>query len=167
MNFSGIIFHTVIIVALTVIQSVVFAHGIIAGVTPDVALLVFVFSANQHGSQKAQTAGFITGIVQDVLSITPLGFHAFSRTLIGYIFGAFKGKIFVDPLLIPILIAVVATAIKAVLGYVILAIFSPAQAAAVFSVDIAIELGLNAIVAPFLYGLLKMMKFIRYSREEL
>jgi len=167
MSISGFLFHTATISALAVIQSVVFTNGIIGGVTPDFALLVLVFSANQHGSLKGQTAGFITGIIQDVLSITPLGFHAFSRTVIGYLFGAFKGKIFIDPLLIPILLGVVATLAKAVLGFALLAIFSPSQADVVFTVKLAIEIGLNALAAPFLYGLLKMIKFVKYSREEL
>lgn len=166
MNFSGFFFHTAVIGTMAVIQSVFLANGIVGGVTPDFALLVLTFSANQQGSLKGQTAGFVTGFVQDVLSITPLGFHAFSRTVIGYLFGAFKGKIFIDPLLIPILLAIVATVIKAVLGFGLLAIFSPGQADVVFSVKLAIELGLNSVAAPFLYGFLRMIKFVKYSRKE-
>ena len=167
MNFTGVIFHTVLIGAVTVFQSIVLKNGIIAGVTPDFALLILVLSANQHGSLKGQGSGFAAGLLQDFLSITPLGFHALSRTVIGYLFGAFKGKIFIDPLLIPILFAVIATAVKALLGYVTLAVFSPNHAETVFSLSLVIEIGLNAIIAPFLFGLLKLLKLVRFSREEL
>jgi rod shape-determining protein MreD len=167
MKISGVMIHTILIGSLAALQSVVFRHGIVAGVTPDFALIVLIFTANQFGSLKSQTAGFASGLIQDFLSITPLGFHAFSRALLGYLYGLFRGKLFIDPILVPVLLAAFGTLLKAVFGYVLLAAFSPAHASVVFSMQLAIEIGLNALVAPFLYGLLKVVGIVKMSREEL
>lgn len=167
MRFSGAVAHTILIAAFATTQSVFFRHGLIAGVTPDIALLILIFSANQHGSFKTQSAGFISGLIHDFLSITPLGFHAFTRTLLAYLYGLFKGKFFIDPFLMPVLLAALGTFLKAAFGYFILAVFSPAHAAVVFNARLGIEIGLNALTAPFLYGLLKLFGVIRMAREEL
>jgi len=167
LKLSGALPHTLLIAALATVQSVLFRHGLIGGVTPDFALIVLIFTASQHGSFRAETAGFISGLIQDFLSLTPLGFHAFTRTLIGYLTGLFKGKLFIDPLLMPVLLAAIVTLLKAVFGYILLAVFSPIQAAAVFTSRLAIEIGLNALVSPFLYGLLKLVGIIKMTREEL
>ncbi len=165
MKISGALFHTILITALAVLQSVVFRHGLVAGVTPDFALIVLIFSANQHGSYKAQSSGFVAGIIQDVLSVTPLGFHALTRTLIGFLFGITKGKIFVDPVLVPMLLALFGTFLKAVLSFLILSVFAGEYASVVFTRELGIEAGLNALAAPFLYALLKVAGIIKQTRE--
>lgn len=167
MKLNGPGVHTLLIAGLATVQSVFFKHGMIAGTTPDFALILLVFTANQHGSFRAETAGFASGLIQDFLSITPLGFHACTRTIIGFLYGVFKGKLFIDPILMPVILAAIATFLKALMGYLLLAIFSPEHAAAVFTVRLGIEIGLNAAIAPFLFGLLKLLGIIRMTREEL
>ncbi len=167
MKLSGPVIHTVLIASLATVQSVLFRHGLLGGVTPDFALIVLIFTANQHGSLRSQTAGFVSGLIQDFLSITPLGFHAFTRTLLGFLFGVFKGKLFIDPILMPVLLAATGTFLKALFGYFLLVLFAPAHAAVVFSVQLGIEIGLNALVAPFLFGFLKLAGIVKTTREEL
>lgn len=166
MKIAGALFHTIIITLLAVLQSVVFRHGLIAGVTPDFALVMLLFSSIQHGSFKAQTAGFISGLVQDVLSITPLGFHALSRTLIGFLYGIFKGKLFMDPILVPMLLATFGTFLKAVLSFLTFSAFAHEYAAVVFTRSLGVELGLNALIAPFLFAVFKLAGVFKATREE-
>ncbi len=167
MKISSSLFHTIIVTAFAALQSVLFRHGLVAGVTPDFALVILILSANQHGSFKAQTTGFISGITQDILSITPLGLHALSRTLIGYIYGAFRGKLFMDPILMPMLMAALGTFLKAVFGFLILSVFAHDYSSIVFTASLGVEVGLNALIAPFLFGLLKLLGVIKTAREEL
>ena len=164
---SGALFHTVLAAALAVFQSVLLKNGIVAGVTPDFALIVLVLSANQHGSFKGQSTGFVLGVVQDLLSITPLGFHALSRTLIGYLYGVFKGKFFMDPILVPMLMAAFGTFLNAVFGFLILSVFAQEYASVVFTGALGVEAGLNILAAPFLLGLLKILGIVKTAREEL
>lgn len=167
MKLSSGFVHTLLIAALAAMQGVFFKHGLVAGVTPDFALIVLIFSANQQGSFRAQTSGFIAGLIQDFLSVTPLGFHACTRTLLGYLNGLFKGTLFIDPILVPMLLAAVGTLLKAVFGYLLLSLFSPEHGAMVFTGSLGIEIGLNALIAPFLFALLKFAGILRLTREEM
>ena len=166
MKLSSSLSSTIIVTAFAVMQSVFFRHGLVAGVTPDFALIILIFSANQHGSFKAQSTGFISGIIQDLLSVTPLGFHAFTRTLIGSLYGVFKGKLFIDPILVPMILAAVGTLIKAVFGFFLLSLFSQEYASVVFTTGLGVEIGLNTLAAPFLFGLLKLIGVFRADRDE-
>lgn len=166
MKLSSPLFGTILVTIFAALQSVFFRHGLVAGVTPDFALIILIFSSFQHGSFKAQTTGFISGIVHDLLSITPLGFHAFTRTLIGYLYGLFKGKLFLDPILVPMLLAAVGTFTKAVLGFFILSMFSQGHASVVFTPELGVEIGLNTLAAPFLFGLLKLVGVFRTAKDE-
>jgi rod shape-determining protein MreD len=163
---SGALFHTILIVVFTVLQSVVFKHGLIAGVTPDFALIILIFSSSQHGSFKAESSGFVAGLTQDFLSTTPIGFHALSRTLIGYLYGIFKGKLFIDPILVPVLLVAVGTFLKAVLSFFILSIFAQEYSSVVFTRALGVEIGLNALAAPFLFALFKLLGVFKTAREE-
>ena len=166
MKLSSALFSTILISAFAVLQSVFFRHGLIAGVTPDFALIILIFSANQHGSLKAQSTGFISGIIQDLLSVTPLGFHAFTRTVIGSLYGIFKGKLFIDPILVPMILAAVGTLLKAIFGFLLLSIFDQEYTSVVFTAGLGVEIGLNTLAAPFLFALLKLIGVFKAARDE-
>ncbi len=162
---TSILLHTALMCGLVVLQTVAFPSGLVRGATPDLALILLCFSANHHGSYRGELSGFATGVVLDALSLAPLGFHAFIRTVIGYVSGVFRGKIFIDPILVPVLIIAAATLLKAVMGYGLASVFAPDVAPTVFSGRFGIEIGLNALVAPFFFALLKSLHLIRTGRE--
>lgn len=138
----------------------------IGGAVPDVALIVLVFLANRNGSMPAQVSGFVAGIVQDLVSLAPLGFHAFVRTLTGYLFGLTRGNIFVDPILVPVLIVLAATILKGILTALLAAVFGIASAfAGLFSTTFVIEILYNSVLAPFLFGLLGVIKPLRLEKR--
>ena len=165
MNLTGVTIHGVLIGAFVLVQTVVFKNGIVGGATPDVALLLLVFSANQHGSLKGEVTGFGAGLLQDFLSLAPIGFHALIGTVLGFLAGLLKGKLFLDPILMPVLLAVVTTLLKAIFGAIVLAVFVPELVGTVFSPKLGIEIGLNALIAPFLYGLLHLAGVFKTARE--
>ena len=165
MNLSGIVVHSGLIGGFIVLQSTLFQNGLIRGAVPDIALLLLVFSANQHGSMKGEGAGFATGLLHDFLSLAPLGFHALIGTLIGFLGGLSRGRLILDPILIPVMFAVVATLLKALLSIILFALFLPELVGTVFNVQFGITLGLNALIAPFLYSLLHFARIFRKVRE--
>ncbi len=147
---------------LVLLQTNILRVIAIGGAVPDLALIVLVFLANRNGSMAAQVSGFVAGIVQDLVSLAPLGFHAFVRTLTGYLFGLTRGNIFVDPILVPVLIVLAATILKGVLTALLAAVFGISSAfAGLFSTTFLIELLYNAVLAPFLFGLLGVIKPLR------
>ena len=161
MTLSGFWPVTVLIAVFVVLQSTIFKDVRLFGVKPDFALIIFLFTSARQGSLRGQLTGFITGLVQDFLSLAPLGFNAFVRTIIGYLYGLLRGSFFIDPIFFPILIVVIGTLLKYFLSYILMLIFvSSASAATVFSARMWIEMGINGFFAPFIFALLKLVKFI-------
>lgn len=161
MTLSGFWPVTILIAVFIILQTTVFKNIRLFGIRPDFALIIFLFTSARQGSFRSQVTGFATGLVQDFLSLAPLGFNAFVRTVIGYLYGLLRGSFFIDPIFFPILIVVIGTLLKYFLSYVLMLVFvSSASAATVFSARMWIEMGINGFFAPFIFALLKLFKFI-------
>ncbi|MEJ2535796.1 MAG: rod shape-determining protein MreD [Calditrichia bacterium] len=59
---------------------------------PDLLLIVLVAFALQKGPNIGMTAGFLVGLVQDILSTQYLGLTALSKTVAGFLAGSLRGK---------------------------------------------------------------------------
>ncbi len=153
---------TALMVGAVVLQSTVFNWITLGGVKPDLALVILVYAAVRRGSLLGETAGFASGLVEDALSLSPLGFHALSRTVVGFLYGLTAGSIFVDPLFMPVLLVVVATLLKGFLSALTAVLFSvEGPGFAVFAGPLWIEIGYNALLAPFVFAALNLLKLIR------
>jgi rod shape-determining protein MreD len=168
MTLSGFWPVTILVAIFVVLQSTVLRNVRIFDVKPDFAFIIFLFTSSRQGSFRSQLTGFCTGLLQDFLSLAPIGFNALVRTIVGYLTGLLRGNLFIDPIFFPILIAVVGTLLKYFLGYVLMVVFvSTASAATVMGVHMWVEMGINAFFAPFIFALLKVFKFIHMrDRDE-
>jgi rod shape-determining protein MreD len=156
-----------IIAACVVLQSTVFRYIAIRGVRPDLALVVLVFVALRRGSMTAQVAGFAAGIVEDLVSVSPVGFHMLLRTVIGFLYGLLSGNVFVDPLLMPIVLAIVATILKGLISGLVSLVFGLQSSGFMyFAGRLWIEAGYNAIAAPFVFALLNLLKVFKQAEKE-
>ena len=63
------------------------------GVKPDLQLILVVFLALRRGSMSGQIAGFVGGLLEDVVTLSPLGFHAIVKALVGFCAGLPYGLI--------------------------------------------------------------------------
>ncbi len=160
------IISTLLIAVFIILQSTVFSKLGINGIKPDLALIVLVFMSNNMGSIRGQMTGLIAGLIMDLLSSSPLGFHIFSRMIIGFSFGKIKGKLFLDSILMPVLFIISATVVKQICGYFITVIFIPESGVSFFSHEFLIELGFNAFLAPFIFALLKAVKLYRINERD-
>jgi rod shape-determining protein MreD len=107
----GLVINLILLV-LVLIQTTLVNYIAVLGVKPDIAMIGLVFFSHKQGRLVGETGGFISGLTQDTLSLSPLGYHAFSRTLIGFLFGTTAGKIHVDPVFLPMLLTAIASLIK-------------------------------------------------------
>lgn len=152
---------TLLLAAAVLLQSTVLRHVALAGVKPDLALIVLVFAAVRRGSMTAQVGGFFSGLLEDILSLAPLGFNALLRTLLGFFYGLTAGSIFVDPVLMPVLLALIATILKGLASSLLVVIFGiPAAGFRIFTGPLWIEVGYNAVLAPFLFLPLRLLKVL-------
>ena len=150
-----------------ILQSTLIKRLTLYGASPDLALILLVFFANRTGSMKGQVAGFTGGLIEDFLSLSPLGFHAFIKTITGYLYGITRGKLFLDPVFIPLLLVGSATLVKNLLAGLTGAIFVSAwELSGLFGVKLWVEMGLNAGIAPFLFGFLKIFRVFRRVEQD-
>lgn len=157
---------TVLAAAASLLSSTLLSWVAVAGVKPDLALVIVALMAMRRGSMPGQIAGFASGLLADTISVAPLGLTAMTRTVVGYAVGRMEGLISVDWLLLPAAVSIAATVLKAVtLAAVGLAVpwissrygIGPSA----FLTSFLIEAGLNAVAAPALYVLLGVLPGMR------
>ena len=161
------IFTVVALVICIVLQSTILGRIAIRGVRPDLAMLVLVFVSVRRGAMVGQVSGFASGFLEDLMNVSPLGFHSLLRAVTGYLFGLLSGNVFIDPFLMPIILAVVATLLKGLLSGIVSALFGIASSGFItFTGRIWIEMGYNGIIAPFLFALLNLFKVFKQADKE-
>ena len=155
---KNVIWGIVFVLVAALLQSTVFSRlALYIRVVPDITLGILVFIAYMNGTMSGQLTGFFSGFLMDFLSAAPLGFHAFVRTIIGAITGFIKGTFFVDFFFLPMALCAGATAFKALLYFLLHLILAGAVPFYnVFGLDFWIEMGLNTLLAPFLFAFLKL-----------
>ena len=138
----------------------------IGGALPDLALILLVYYAHHNGSFPGEIVGFVTGLALDTLGAAPLGFHALMYTAIGYAIGVSRRRVAFDPIFAPVLFVALSTLFKALVGFVLLAVF-PVEVgfSGVISPRIGIELGYNAILTPLIFALLGLIRPLRGERR--
>ena len=159
---------TVVVLCICILLQSTLLHAIeLGGVHPDLALLVLIFVAMRRGAMVGQVSGFVSGFVEDLMSVSPLGFHALLRTVVGFLYGLLSGNVFIDPFLMPIILAVIATILKGFLAGVVSAVFGIASSGfVIFTGRIWIEAGYNGLVAPFLFALLSLVRTFKQADKE-
>ena len=86
---------------------------------PDFLLIITLFVALNNGSLLAESTGFVSGIMLDFLSASPLGLNALLRTILGFIAGFFHDVLNATSVLLQIIYGAVATVLKAIIVYLI------------------------------------------------
>ena len=139
-------------VLFAILQSTLISKIIPISAIPDLSLLILIASAWRYGSMTGEIAGFFIGICLDAMGLAPLGFHAFTYTLIGYLFGRLQDNISPGPFFLPILAAVVATILKYG-GSLLLALVFGLNSGAVRYISFATvwEILFNAVLAPLIF----------------
>ena len=150
-----------------ILQSTLFARLALYGAVPDIALGIIVYSAYVNGVMTGQFSGFFYGLVQDILSASPLGLNALVRTLIGALAGLMKGTFFLDAVFLPMILCAAATLLKALLLFLLsLLFFGAVPSFALTAPLLWAETALNTFSAPFLFALLKRFGTLLAGRSK-
>ena len=155
-----IIWALVFILAAALLQSTIFSRlAVHIHAIPDIALCILVYTAYVNGTMTGQLTGFFSGVLLDFLSAAPLGLNALVRTLIGGSTGFIKGTFYLDPFFLPMALCAGATILKAVVYYLLHLLFAGViPSYSIFGLTFWIELGMNTVLAPFLFALLKLFQ---------
>ncbi len=80
----------------SVLQSTVVAVAGVAGVAPDVPLILTVLIALRYGSESGCLAGFVAGLMQDAAGGGLVGVQALTKALAGFGMGLLVGRFWVS-----------------------------------------------------------------------
>ncbi len=107
----------------TVVQSSVVPALSVAGVTPDVPLILTVLLALRRGSETGCLVGFVAGMLQDVAGGGLIGVQALTKALAGFGMGMLVGRLWVSNPLVQVPGLVLLTLAEGLLRFLLLQIF--------------------------------------------
>lgn len=144
-----------------VIQTTWLRNGILGGIIPDLAILVIVWVGYSNRGHEGVVAAFITGLVCDVLSSSPLGYFAFIYIAAAYPLSFLKRALSMDAFIIPVLSGFSATILKGLASIFLSVLFKETVSSPyrLTALRFWVEAVLSGAFAPLLYFLLS--KFSR------
>jgi rod shape-determining protein MreD len=153
-----------IIVTALLIQLTLLNLFTIQGLKPDLILLVVLIFSLLKGAEEGTVSGFASGLLQDIFSTGLLGVNALVKTVIGFISGILKEKIFTEHILflIPIITFVVSIS-QSILMLLILHAFG-IEYSMVWSLKKIVlpEALYNSLLSPFVFlGIKKLFQLIK------
>lgn len=108
-----------LLVVAVMLHTAVLPQLRIAGVAPDLLLLLGIATGIAAGPDRGALVGFVAGLLADCFLQTPFGLSALTYSLIGYAVGSFQTTILHAAVWIPVATAVVASALGVILFAVV------------------------------------------------
>jgi rod shape-determining protein MreD len=164
---KNIIWTVLFSLCAAILQSTLLSRLALYHAVPDLALGIIVYSAYVNGTMTGQLSGFFSGIMLDFLSAAPLGLNALIRTVMGALAGLMKGTFFLDIFFLPMVLCAAATLMKALSLFLLHLLFAGAVPAYPLAAPVLwVELGLNTLSAPLLFGLLRLFSPLLTDRRD-
>ena len=148
-----ILLKSAIIVVALLIQLTLINSITILGLKPDLIMVVVVVFSLLKGEKEGTISGFASGLLQDIFSTGLLGINALVKTVIGFICGILKEKIFHEHILflIPI-ITFIASFIQNILIFSLLRAFGIEYNLAWSLKQVALPEALySSLLSPFIF----------------
>lgn len=98
-----------LLVVIAVVQSTVMSHLTIAGVKPDLTLLVVISWSSLRGAEEGVLWGFIAGLSLDVVSGAPFGVSTLAMLIVSFLSGLGEVNIFGTHIALPLITVFFAT----------------------------------------------------------
>ncbi|MDR0451374.1 MAG: rod shape-determining protein MreD [Treponema sp.] len=156
---KNVIWTAIFTLVAALLQSTLLSHLALYHAVPDLALGILVYCAFVNGTMTGQLSGFFSGLFLDFISGAPLGLNTFIRTLLGALTGLLKGAFFLDAVFLPMILCAAATLLKAAFLFLLHLLLNKAVPAyPLFAPILWVELMLNSLSAPLLFGLLRLFQ---------
>ncbi len=150
MIYSYIYTAILVIVSLVIQSHSSFDVLRIAGVKPDLLFIVIIYVSYMFGSFYGEITGFLSGILHDSLSNSPLGLMTFPKMALGFIVGMFGRTVIKNNILTILLLLFTASIVKGIFMLFLCYVFHQSLASSVPGVILP-EAFYNAILAPPLF----------------
>ncbi len=152
-----VLWSMVTVFFVTLVESTILARLAFLPAVPDLVLLIVVWVSIMNGGTAGATTGFVSGLILDFISAAPIGLNALTKSVTGFIGGRLSGSFNMNRLSLPMFVAAVATAAKALLVF-LASLFFGSGIAAYGLADARFwwEIVINSLCAPPVFALLSL-----------
>ncbi len=167
MDRKSVVLPTLIICFATIAQTFIFNWFPLIDIKPDLRMILLIYFSYRQGQFCGQISGFCSGLLEDILSTSPIGFNAFVKTLIGFLYGTLKGNFFINVILLPILLVTFGTLINILLSMAVNFVFLGSRITiSVLRIETLYEIGVNIILAPVVFSILNATRAFKLKGRE-
>ena len=158
----------VILLVCALLETALLSNVVFLPVVPDLLLLVVLYISVQNGSLTGEATGFVSGLLLDFLTAAPLVFNCLLRTLLGFFAGLFHDVLNISKIMIPAMLALIATIAKAIIiGFISFFFPNGVITYDLFSASFGMELLFNVILAPLVFAFLSLFSSFLISDKEI
>lgn len=160
-----IFISSAILIGCIILQSTLFRYIAIYEVIPNLYLIYLVFTSFNNGGLHGTFCGFGTGLIEDAISISPLGFHGIIKTIIGSLYSSFNGLVIMDKIVMPMVFVLIATVLNRILAFGVVSLFNlSVPVNSVFSRYFLIEIVYNTLLTPLVFFVSETIRKRIYPR---
>ena len=157
---KSIVISSFILLCCTIVESSILSNIAFLFAIPDFVLICTIYFSLLNGKTVGESTGFISGLFLDFVSGLPVGFNCLVRTIIGYVFGFFANSVIITGIFVPVFSVGIGTIFKYILINLVTLFFPNVSiyVTGIFSYEFLFELGINIILAPFMFKFLGLFK---------
>ena len=117
MKIKRFLITAVIIIAAYLLQCTVFSSLELAGIKPNLLIIVTASFGFMRGSREGVLVGFVSGLLADIQFGDMIGFYALIYLLVGYINGMFQRLYFDEDIKLPLFLIAISEFLYGIIVY--------------------------------------------------
>ena len=164
--FKSFLCSFLILLCSVIVETSILSNISFLPAVPDLALICVLYFSFLNGKNYGQVSGFLSGLLLDFLSGSPLGFNCLYRTVIGYLSGVFRRTINSSGFIVPSVIGLLATILKVFLIWLISLFFKSIKIYNIFTFSFLFVLVMNVLLTPLMFKFLNSFRRILNIHEE-
>ena len=164
--FKSFLCSFLILLCSVIVETSILSNISFLPAVPDLVLICVLYFSFLNGKNYGQVSGFLSGLLLDFLSGSPLGFNCLYRTVIGYLSGVFRKTINSSGFIVPSVIGLLATILKVFLIWLISLFFKSIKIYNIFTFSFLFELVMNVLLTPLMFKFLNSFRRILNIHEE-
>ena len=164
--FKSFLCSFLILLCSVIVETSILSNISFLPAVPDLVFICVLYFSFLNGKNYGQVSGFLSGLLLDFLSGSPLGFNCLYRTVIGYLSGVFRKTINSSGFIVPSVIGLLATILKVFLIWLISLFFKSIKIYNIFTFSFLFELVMNVLLTPLMFKFLNSFRRILNIHEE-
>lgn len=158
-------FFLILLVAALLLQTSVLEVVSVAGIKPDLVLLIVVLNGFLLGPREGAFLGYIGGIVEDLFLGEYIGLNAISKMTAGYLAGVAGERLYKENILVASSVTFFSAFAGLLLNYILLFYLDLAVSPYYALLRLALPTAVyTSLLAPFIFG--RMFRFLQVRSRD-